>query len=262
MPANVSAPIVLDPGDLTATPHKFGLFSALNRGTGPRHWATGVTVNDLCAQGVPASEAVICAPGYTDIDWDAITADSGIGIDIEARELVLPIGCKMLGMEDTKVKARSLFTRIEQSGWERVLADVAYTDGTGAGGADVTNVVTGMAALLDAWYALNGTQAIVHASPGVATWLSAAGLVNNRTSHAELDTGERLVIGGGYKFVTGHPNVLFASADLVGYEAPMNEFEVANTATNDYTFVINKTILVGSQCPMIYVDLADTGLTG
>jgi len=257
----VEAPIVLGPDEgLTHTPHKFGLFSAVKptAAYGGR-WGMGVTINDLCGVDAPDAQDVQCLPGGTDIDWDAIVQDSGIGGDIEAKEMVLPIKCKMVGMEDTKAKAVSLFARVEQNGYERILATDAYAGGTGVGGADVANVETALATALQAWYVDNGEQAIVHASPAVATMLGSH--VVNRTDHAELRTGERLVIGGGYS-LTGQPNTLFVTGDLLAFEGPKATIEVPNYTNNDYVVIVRKTVLVGSQCPAIFVDIADTGLTG
>jgi hypothetical protein len=253
MPANVAAPVVLGPDGLTATAHKFGLWSVLMPTLDNGRWVDGLTINDVPSTAVNASEMVDCAPGYVDIDWDAITQTSGIGHDIEARELVTALGCKLLSIEDTKAKAISLFNRLEQSGHEKILGDVAYTDGTVGTAAAEASVEDALADVLDAWYTANGTQAIVHASPGVATLLGSH--VLNRTDHAELRTGEKLVIGAGYTALTP-AHALFVTGDLILRQSTSQTFEVANKTNNDLTIGVHRTVLVGSTTPMIYADLA------
>lgn len=255
MPASIAAPVILGPDGITHTPHKFGLFSAVKPTAAfSGRWGMGVTIDDLCGQTV-GNAAVVCAPGGQVIDWGALAVDSGIGEDIEAREIIYALRCKMLDRDATVTKATNAFGRLEQVGYEKILGDVAYTDGTVSGGADVTSVEAALAELLNDWYTVNPGQAIVHVTPNVATLLKSH--VVNRTDHAELRTGEKLVIGAGYT----NRNAMFASADLVAYETPNWVQDIPNTTNNDLTVLVRKTALVGSLCPMIYADLASTGLT-
>lgn len=251
MPVSVSAPLAVDLSEVAdASPHKFGIFSAFDPKTvNPERWSEGLALDHVCA--LPfADQPVLCVPGGQSIDWTAFAATLGDGTVYEPRLLVYGLNCVIPQMQHTKDKLAEAFPTVEQAGWEKALSDRVVADGAVAASAALqANVTIALAVLLRDFYGtITKTEAVVHASPDVATLLSDS-LVRVGT-HLETKTGERFVVGTGYPAAT-----LFATGALFGYRGATQAFEVLNHTSNDHYAYVARNILIGSICNPMRVNL-------